>query len=147
MESYLSGQHKRRQCFSCIHIQTQLNTRFLLQDLSPAIHVWMEFWLMCECLYISPVFVKPWFVISGQHLTPCMFFCRFSSRCCSLLLLHRLLRPLRTLCYSYLRRPPSDQESGHWINIKIFFPGIRLGNILPSNAALARARARQGINY
>lgn len=46
----------------------------------------------------------------------------------------------------YLRFP-SDQETSQWINIKILFRGIRLGNILPSNAALARARARQGINY
>lgn len=42
---------------------------------------------------------------------------------------------------------PSDQETSQWINIKILFQWIRLGNILPSNAALARARARQGINY
>lgn len=42
---------------------------------------------------------------------------------------------------------PSDHETSQRINIKILFRGIRLGNILPSNAALARARARQGINY
>ncbi|MEQ2161596.1 hypothetical protein GOODEAATRI_011064 [Goodea atripinnis] len=41
----------------------------------------------------------------------------------------------------YLRFP-SDQETSQRINIKILFRGIRLGNILPSNAALARARAR-----
>lgn len=69
-----------------------------------------------------------------------------SSRCCSPVparLSWPLSWPLRSL---YLRFP-SDQETSQWINIKILFRGIRLGNILPSNAALARARAGQGINY
>lgn len=53
------------------------------------------------------------------------------------------LRPVSAfICASQVTKRPSQ-----WINIKILFRGIRLGNILPSNAALARAKARQGINY
>lgn len=53
------------------------------------------------------------------------------------------LRPVSAfICASQVTKRPSQ-----WINIKILFQGIRLGNILPSNAALARAKARQGINY
>lgn len=53
------------------------------------------------------------------------------------------LRPVSAfICVSQVTKRPSQ-----WINIKILFRGIRLGNILPSNAALARAKARQGINY
>lgn len=53
------------------------------------------------------------------------------------------LRPVSGfICASQVTKRPSQ-----WINIKILFRGIRLGNILPSNAALARAKARQGINY
>lgn len=56
-------------------------------------------------------------------------------------------RPSSSAPPSLYLRFPSDQETSQWINIKLLFRGIRLGNILPSNAALARARARQGINY
>lgn len=58
----------------------------------------------------------------------------------------RLPCPLRPVS-AFIRASQVTKRPSQWINIKILFRGIRLGNILPSNAALARAKARQGINY
>lgn len=77
----------------------------------------------------SSIPLTPFFVIQIQQPAPALLPCP--------------LRPVSAfICASQVTKRPSQ-----WINIKILFRGIRLGNILPSNAALARAKARQGINY
>ncbi|XP_069387333.1 LIM and calponin homology domains-containing protein 1 isoform X4 [Paralichthys olivaceus] len=77
----------------------------------------------------------------------CYIRSRYAAACGSCM---RLVSPASPAPLRLYLRSPSDQERSQRINIKILFRGIRLGNILPSNAALARARAKarnQLLNY
>lgn len=91
------------------------------------------------------------FSFLGVHVTFSLLSHINALRCLADAAAEDLGSSLRPLCGFLPALPLSDQkETSKWINIKILFPGMRLGNILPSNGGLGTGESQarnQLLNY